>query len=75
MDHKPRDAGSPPLVPGSLQARRYGCVCPDPAPEQGASSNLYYRNQKCPVHRPSAYSDRGVWEVERISLPRQSGQN
>ena len=74
MDLKAGDSDAP-LIPGSAQARRYGCICAEPTPGQGASDNAYHGDQKCPVHRPSAHSDRGVWEVERISLPRQSGQN
>ena len=73
MDHK-AGASDAPLIPGSAQARRYGCICGEPAPGQGTSDNAYHGDQKCPVHRPRPHFDGAVWEVKRISIPGEAAR-
>ena len=72
MAHKARDFDASPLIPGSAQARRYGCTCSAPTPGRDASDNPYPDDEKCPVHRPCPHLDGAVWEVKRISLPGES---
>ena len=42
MDHNAKDSDAPPLILGAAQARRYGCICAETTPGQGASDSPDY---------------------------------
>jgi hypothetical protein len=43
--------------PGTLAARKHGCICPDAQRNQGSFNNPIVLDQDCPLHGEGAHAE------------------
>jgi hypothetical protein len=43
--------------PGTLAARRHGCICPENEAKQGTFDNPFILDTHCPLHGEAAYEE------------------
>ena len=43
--------------PGTIAARKHGCICPNAKADQGSSENPWLLDRDCPLHGEVAYEE------------------